>query len=216
MTPKPKKPTPEAGTDRGRFVVLEGIDGSGTTTQAARLAAWLKQKDLPVEPTREPTDGPVGSLIQRALKGEIELDEKALALLFAADRIEHVHGVIEPALARGSWVISDRYVLSSLAYQSVHVPLPWVRLLNQYAPWPDVTFLLDAPVEVCLQRIRALGRPTEHYEKAETLQRIRENYQALAEALLDGGKRIVVLDAAEPPEAVHQKIVAELESDRTG
>jgi dTMP kinase len=199
--------------DRGTFVVLEGIDGAGTTTQATRLAAWLEQKKISVELTREPTSGPAGALIQQALQGKIDLDEKALALLFAADRIDHLSRVIEPALAKGSWIVSDRYVLSSLAYQSVHVPLPWVRLLNQYAPWPEVTFLLDAPVEVCLERIRALGRPVEHYEKPGTLQSIRENYQKLAEALLEAGQRIIVLDATEPVEAVNQKVVAGLELD---
>lgn len=202
-----------ATPDRGTFVVLEGIDGSGTTTQATRLAAWLEQKKISVELTREPTSGPVGALIQQALQGEIDLDEKALALLFAADRIDHVSRVIEPTLAKGSWIVSDRYVLSSLAYQSVHVPLPWVRLLNQYAPWPEVTFLLDAPVEICLERIQSLGRPVERYEKSGTLQSIRENYQKLAEALLEAGRRIIVLDATEPAEAVHQKIVAGLELD---
>jgi len=199
--------------DRGTFVVLEGIDGSGTTTQAARLAAWLEQKKLPVKLTREPTDGPVGALVRQALRGEIRLDEKVLALLFAADRIDHVHRVIEPTLAKGSWIVSDRYVLSSLAYQSVHVPLSWVRILNQDAPWPEITFLLDAPVEVCLGRIRALDRPVEHYETTGTLQRIRESYQRLAEALLEAGQRIIVLDATEPAEAVHQKIVASLKLD---
>ncbi|HYY53573.1 MAG TPA: dTMP kinase, partial [Myxococcales bacterium] len=108
----------------GRFIALEGLDGSGTTTQAERIASVLRAQGRRVLLTREPSDGPIGTLIRLALTGRLglpqrsgPLTEEALALLFAADRVDHLAAVIEPALERGELVVCDRYVLSSLAYQ---------------------------------------------------------------------------------------------------
>src|SRR5690242_1367991 len=119
------------------FIVLEGIDGSGTTTQAARLAQTLQARGARVHATREPSTGPVGRLLRQALTGTLVADERpvqldfcTLALLFAADRMDHVRREIEPALARGEVVISDRYDLSSLIYQSETSPDA-----EQYLPW---------------------------------------------------------------------------------
>src|SRR5450755_2888527 len=110
---------------KGRLVVLEGIDGAGTTTQAARLAARIKQAGTKARTTKEPSDGPVGTLIRHVLTGRI-VGAKGLApgwatmaLLFAADRMDHVETEIEPFLAEGGVIVSDRYDASSLAYQSV-------------------------------------------------------------------------------------------------
>src|SRR5258705_309057 len=99
------------------FIVLEGLDGAGTTTQTERLAAALRARGQTVLATAEPTDGPVGRLLRRFLSGELEIEETAQALLFAADRLHHLQNQIEPTLAGGAIVISDRYYLSNLAYQ---------------------------------------------------------------------------------------------------
>src|SRR3954464_11602121 len=111
---------------KGRFVVLEGIDGAGTTTQVARLAERLrKDGGQPVRVTREPSDGPIGSLVRQVLTGRIVIPGgrapggATMALLFAADRMDHVESDIEPFLGQGGIVVSDRYDASSLAYQSV-------------------------------------------------------------------------------------------------
>src|SRR5579872_2145062 len=111
--------------DRGRLVVLEGIDGAGTTTHVARLAEKLRTVRVPVRVTREPSDGPVGTLVRQVLTGRIVAPGgrapgwATMALLFAADRMDHVETEIEPFVASGGTMISDRYDASSLAYQSV-------------------------------------------------------------------------------------------------
>src|SRR5215471_10635383 len=128
---------------RGRFIVLEGIDGAGTTTQAARLSDRLRAEapKVPVRVTREPSDGPIGSLIRQVLTGRIVVPGgrapgwATMALLFAADRMDHVESEIEPFLAQGGVVLSDRYDASSLAYQSVSSgadakeAVEWIRSL---------------------------------------------------------------------------------------
>lgn len=180
---------------RGRFVVLEGIDGAGTTTQLERLALALETRGLAVHRTAEPTSGPVGALIRRYLRHEIELPSggprpvswDAMALLFAADRVDHVRTEIEPMLARGSWVLSDRYDLSSLAYQSATAPsddvVAWIRELNSRALRPDLTVVVDVPADLAAQRRGARGASEELYEKQELQRRLAQIY-ANAETLV--------------------------------
>src|SRR5215471_10435629 len=129
------------GETRGRFVVLEGIDGSGTTTQVAKLAERLRGLGVLVRHTREPSDGPIGTMVRQVLTGRIVIPGgrapgwATMALLFAADRMDHVESEIEPFLAQGGIVVSDRYDASSLAYQSVSSgadakeAVEWIRSL---------------------------------------------------------------------------------------
>src|ERR1017187_1840709 len=124
---------------KGRFVVLEGIDGAGTTTHVARLAERLRASRVPVRATREPSDGPIGTLVRQVLTGRIVVPGgrapawATMALLFAADRMDHVETEIEPFVASGGTMISDRYDASSLAYQSVmsgnggEAAVEWIR-----------------------------------------------------------------------------------------
>lgn len=180
---------------RGRFVVLEGIDGAGTTTQLERLATALEGRGLSVHRTAEPTSGPVGSLIRRYLRHEIELPGggarpvswDTMALLFAADRVDHVSSEIEPMLAAGTWVLSDRYDLSSLAYQSATAPsddvVHWIRELNSRALRPDLTLVVDVPADLAAQRRGARGASEELYEEQELQRRLAQIY-ASAETLV--------------------------------
>ncbi len=183
---------------RGRFVVLEGIDGSGTTTQLDRATAFVKSLGLPVLATREPSQGPIGLLLRQALLGKLNLpdgsrmDGAAMALLFAADRRDHLQREIEPQLAAGSSVISDRYLLSSLAYQAEEADRDWVAVLARGVPRPDLTVLLDVPVEVAAQRRRAAGRVVERYDADTYLAKVAENYRQLAKK----DPTVVVLDGA--------------------
>jgi len=192
----------------GLFVVLEGIDGTGTTTQAERLANWLREQNRDVLLTCEPSKGTVGQLIRDIIKPTADdLDERVFALLFAADRIDHIEKEIQPTVSAGRDVVSDRYVMSSLAYQSVILDLDWVRNLNRFAPPPDITLLLNAPTELCVERIRAAGRGSERYEKPGYLEQIRLNYLNIASTLTAEGRRIEVLDAAFGIDELHQQII---------
>ena len=174
---------------RGYFIVLEGIDGSGTTTQAHLLHETLESSFGRCLLTREPSDGPIGMLIRQILKGRLTgrdigggsapFDPKSLALLFAADRLDHLQSEIVPAIKAGSLVVSDRYLLSSLAYQSVDAELTWVKEINRQAVKPDLTLFLDVPHDLALQRLAESRADTERFEKAETLERVVSNYRGL-------------------------------------
>lgn len=142
---------------QGCFIVFEGIDGSGKSEQYNRLTERLKN-DYDVLATAEPTKGmPIGNLIRQVLYGSEETSEEALALLFAADRVAHTQKKIKPALEEGKVVISDRYVYSSLAYQSKgmnkELDLDWVKTINKFALDPDIVIFLDITPEEGQKRL---------------------------------------------------------------
>lgn len=169
-------------TRRGPFVVLEGADGTGTTTQMHALAAHFRALGRVVHTTCEPSTGSIGREIRARLAQGIDDDDgwRALALLFAADRLDHVAREVEPARAAGAIVISDRYALSSLVYQSLHVDLAWVRTLNAHAPAPDVTLVVTLPLDDALARIAARKGTEEVYDGRALQARIHEAYAHLA------------------------------------
>jgi len=198
----------------GKFIVLEGIDGAGTTTQAELLYQTLLKKGIPVQLTAEPSTGAVGSLIRKYLKGEEKFAERhlgahILALLFAGDRIDHLSREIFPALEQGKVVISDRYLLSSLAYQSLECELDWVSVINREAPPPDLTVLLDCPAEIALKRIEQRYLWPELFENLEVQKKVREKYLKLARELYSD-LRIVVIDASRPIEEVSREVIREV------
>ncbi len=172
-------------TRRGRFVVLEGLDGAGTTTQAARLAAWLRRAGHRVVLTREPSEGPVGVLLRRVLgdgprrSAGRKLLDATLALLFAADRLDHLASLVEPALASGVWVVSDRYVLSSFAYQGRVLDSAWVESLNAKASIPDLTLFLEVRPRIAASRRRLRGGRKELFDDARTQAAVARAYDAV-------------------------------------
>ncbi|HEY4393009.1 MAG TPA: dTMP kinase [Polyangia bacterium] len=180
------------------FIVLEGIDGSGTTTQLDRLARHLEARGRRVHPTREPSTGPVGRLLREILLGGhrrsdgVAVDGLAMALLFAADRRDHLTREIEPALAAGADVVSDRYLLSSLAYQAQEAERDWVASLARDLRVPDLTLLLDVPIPVAAARRRAAGRPDERYDADEVQTRVGARYRELCAV----DPRALILDAS--------------------
>lgn len=164
----------------GLFIVLEGIDGSGTSTHMKRLANWLSGKGIPVLTTSEPTRSGTGRLLRIALRDK-SLPPAVDALLFAADRVEHSFRKIKPALKKGKVVICDRYVESSIAYQSVSdLPLEWVKTINQYALTPDLTIILDIAPEISLKR-KSMYKPREKFETIPFLSKVRQIYISRAE-----------------------------------
>lgn len=190
--------------ERGRFIVIEGLDGAGTTTQVARLAAALRMRGLTVEATHEPTTGPIGTALRDAIERRTQLDEAAMALAFAADRLDHLFGAngVEEHLRAGTWVVCDRYVLSSFAYQpSKRISREWVAQINAHAIEPDVTVFVDVPPEVCVERIAARGGEDDLFHAVEPLAAARANYRAA----IDAGTPVGVLlevDGAEDVDVV--------------
>lgn len=209
------------GAPRPRFIVLEGLDGAGTTTQAQRLAAWMRERGRKVHVTAEPSGGPVGALLRQVLTrrvtgatgahGAAEFDAAALALLFAADRLDHAASEIAPRLADGWDVLSDRFTLSSLAYQSLTCgDAGWVEEINRRAPAPDVTLFLEVSAGAALRRrLAASGRP-EIFEVPAFQRRVARSYQRGIARLRELGQRVQIVDGSGPVEAVTQALAAEV------
>lgn len=214
--------------NEGIFVVLEGIDGSGTTTQAARYAAHLRAQRRLVHVTHEPSNGPIGTQIRLVLRQRLQMpathQAEAMALLFAADRLDHVASEIDPLLRDGYVVISDRYDLSSLAYQSITSAnaaespasqrvavgsVEWIRTLNRFARRPHVTVVLDVSPDVAASRRRARGGAAEMYEDADLQARLATAYRRAEE--LVPGDQVIHLDGDQDPDAVAAALVDALE-----
>jgi len=204
-----------AAPERGRFVVVEGLDGAGTTTQAERLAGALRERrGVAVELTKEPTNGPIGAVLRQAIEGRLTLDPAALALAFAADRADHlfnpVNGVVA-ALEAGRWVISDRYVLSSLAYnRGGTTTREWLAELNRHAIAPDLTVFVDVDPEICVRRIGARSSADELFHSREQLVAVDRNYRELIDAGHVHGP-LERVDGSAAIDAVEQAIWAAVE-----
>jgi dTMP kinase len=180
-----------------RFIVLEGGDGAGTTTQLRRLGEALSRAAVPHWITAEPTDAPEGRLIRRILSGDLPRDSGTLAHLFAADRNEHLRspGGIVDRIERGEAVICDRYVLSSLAYQGVACGRDLPADLNARFPLPELLLFFDIDPESSMGRLRSRER-LEIFEALPFQEKVREAYRAEISRYSSSGMRIAVLDAS--------------------
>lgn len=206
---------------RSALIVVEGVDGSGTTTQSRRLVEALRAIGRDARHTFEPTPGPIGNLIRAALEKRLidpesssrrALRPETMALLFAADRLDHLDSFILPALAEGAIVVSDRYDLSSLVYQSATSDsaaeaLPWLRTLNRAARRPDLTVVLDVPFEVAKLRRSGRGGPDELFD-ADALQRRLVEVYARAEELVPGDNLVHLSGVGEPDEVTRRLAAA--------
>lgn len=177
---------------QGRLIVIEGVDGAGTTTQVAQLSAALRARSQAVHETREPTSGPIGALLRLCLTGRLVTPGpmgvrapswQTMALMFAADRQDHVDAEINPLLEEGITVVSDRYYHSSVAYQSLsasdgEAAIEWVRTLNAHARKPDLTIVLDVSSEEAAARRRQRGG-RELFDDDELQARLVEFYARL-------------------------------------
>jgi dTMP kinase len=209
-------------TGDGLFVVFEGIDGAGTTTQCERYSARLRARRRLVHVTREPSTGPIGSMIRLALTHRLSLptthQAQVMALLFAADRLDHVASEVDPHLRDGYVVLSDRYDLSSLAYQSTTASeseeesagaVSWIRELNRHARRPDVTLVLNVSPDVAAARRRARGGAAELFDDADVQARLAEAYLS-ADSLVPGD-RVVHLDGDASADVVEAAVAAVLD-----
>ena len=177
----------------GFLLCIEGLDGCGKSTHVRLLARWLRSRGRKVVITDEPTDGVIGKIIKRMLRGELKLPIAAEALLFTADRVQHISDVIEPALKAGKVVLNERYVCSSLAYQSARgVPVSWIASINKHAIKPDLTILIDIPAKAALARIKPSRRLDEFERNLRLQQRVRRNYLRIAKQeglkIVDGAR----------------------------
>ncbi len=196
------------------LIVLEGLDGAGTTTQAQRLVAALEASGRAAVMTREPSDGPVGRMIREMLVGGHALgdgrsvSQPTFSLLFAADRMDHVQREVGPALARGKIVVSDRWYHSSLAYQGTGAERAWIKELNRHALRPDLTIFLRVAPKVAAARRVAAGRAQELFEDLPMQERVAANYETVLRELAAHGERIEILDGEQPLDQVTQAILA--------
>lgn len=194
---------------KGIFLVIEGLDGSGKTTQAALLAEKFK-KNYSALLTAEPSHGKIGTFIREScLYENTRLPTEAEALMFAADRIEHMYSEVKPALEEGKLVICDRYIYSSLAYQgNSGLSLEWIKTINARALQPDICIFIDVPPEKVIERLQ---RKKSVMETLETQQKVREVYMKYVEkgelVRVDGDK-----DVAQVAEELYKTVSGLIEA----
>jgi dTMP kinase len=205
----------------GTFIVFEGIDGAGTTTQMQHYAEYLRSKKRAVHVTREPSDGPIGLQLRLALSGRVDLgasnSPQTMTLMFAADRLDHLAHQIEPHLRDGLVVLSDRYDMSSIAYQTATMRLEpneledfqaWVRSVNRYARRPDAVLVIDVDPEEAERRRRDRRGALELFEESQLQARLAEVY-ASAEKLAPDD-RVIHVDGNPDFDTVAEAIQAAL------
>ncbi|MBW2655957.1 MAG: dTMP kinase [Deltaproteobacteria bacterium] len=201
--------------NNGKFIVFEGIDGSGKSTQIKQISKRLKAIDYKVYSTFEPTDGPIGSLIRQMLSGKISTDQRTIASLFAADRTDHlvnkVSG-IRHKIDQGEIILCDRYYFSSYAYHAQYIDMEWVihaNSLNAEILRPDVTIFIDVDPDICLERIKNSRSNFEMYEKLDVMKKVRANYFKAFDAL-KGLETIAIINGNSTVEIVEDAILHEV------
>jgi dTMP kinase len=188
-------------TKRGVFICIEGIDASGKTTQARRLVRNLKLRSFDAVYTTEPSRGKVGEFVRRyVLDRKRRLPIAVEALLFAADRVDHVETRIKSWLEKGKIVVCDRYIYSTLAYQgAAGLSSNWIEQLNRFALVPDVALFLDVPPEIVLKRLNQRRSVMETWKNQR---KVREMYMKMVE-----NKRLILIDGNKPISDVAQAVL---------
>lgn len=196
---------------KGSFIVFEGIDGCGKTTQLDRLAARITRTGHRVTTAREPSDGPIGTLLRQFLTGRLQGEEDTIAALFAADRLDHLHNPVNGVsqlLDSGVSVLCDRYLFSSYAYQGTALDPDWIVQLNSQATRilrPACHIFLDVTADVSMERM-AKGRVSlELFETRERLNAVRDRYLTLFDEWKDR-ENILIIDGNQTPETISEQI----------
>ena len=197
--------------NRGRFITFEGIDGCGKSTQIHRLKQRMEAMSLPCCETFEPSSGPVGSMLRQCLSGRMKADERTMATLFAADRLDHLlndyDGILQN-VRQGIHVICDRYVLSNYAYQGVSASIDWIEELNSAAGKilrPDCHIFIDVEPEVSLERMEKTRFHRDLYETKERLTQVRNCYFSLFDRFQEE-ENILIVDGSQNADAIAETI----------
>ncbi|MFA6006661.1 MAG: dTMP kinase [Candidatus Paceibacterota bacterium] len=191
---------------KGKFIVFEGLDGSGKSAQIELFIKYLTEHRHDVLQTEEPTsrgESPFSDEIDDVLKHKKSLTPKELQELFVKDRKWHVEQVIIPALDAGKTVVSDRYLFSTVAFGSLNLDVEWLKQINEPFPIPDLTFIFIARPEVCLQRITKNGRELELFEKTEKLRKAGEIYAKMPEWY----PNVYLIDGERSVEEIHKEVI---------
>lgn len=216
---------------RGKLIVLEGIDGAGTTTQLGALREHFDRAGCRAVFTSQPSDGPVGSLVRLALQGRVvgadfmlhgstaprrappSFSAAALALLFAADRADHAATIVEPGLAAGRHVVCDRYLLSTLAYQGQHAGIDWLLEINRGAPVPDLTIFLDVSSREAEKRMRGSRWRRDVFETPRQQRSIRALYLELIQRHIPAVGKVAMVDSSRPAADVAADVIARVDAE---
>ena len=197
------------------FIALEGIDGSGKSTQMKLLAARFTDAGFKVYTTFEPTDSIIGSIIRDIMKGKMKADEKVIAGLFVADRLNHLleeeNGIVKK-LKEGYVVITDRYYFSSYAYHGTHMDMEWVINANAMSAGilrPDINIFIDVSPEISMQRVMQNRDEVERYETLENLQNVKRKYLEAFKKLKDE-ENILIVNGDRPPGIISDEIWKEI------
>lgn len=189
----------------GLFIIFEGLDGSGQSTQAALLKEYFLVQGEKVFLTKEPTRWTkAGQRIKEILDEKENIAPLKLQELFVADRAEHLAGEIIPALQKGTIVICDRYFFSTMAFGGLDMPIDKLVQMNNEFIYPDQTFFLRVRPEICVSRINQRGRSAQFFEKLEKLQKIAQNYEEIIKRFPE----IVVIDGEKSIKEIHQEILS--------
>ncbi len=192
------------------FVVFEGLDGTGTTTQLKELEKRFRKVDRPVHFTAEPTDHETGKLVRNVLSGNVSVEPETLARLFAADRGEHIYsenGILSN-LEAGKAVFTDRYLFSSLAYQSLSCDPRLVKTLNDPFPLPELLFFFEIDPAQAMKRVHTRGIRKEIFENTQFQEKVHDKYHEILEQyrISEPCMTIVRIQATEPIETITEKI----------
>ncbi len=193
------------------MIVLEGIDGAGKS-QLTRALSTKTVRGTSIFTTQEPTDGLIGTLLRKYLDSSSHLfSPRTAAYLFAADRYEHLHGS-DGILSKNdtSYVLIDRYIFSSFAYQGLNVGYKVLWDLNREFPFPETLIYLDLPIEVAWQRIRKNRMAKDHFETIALLEKIKERYEEILRLLEDSEVNILRIQADIPPERLAEVVIQAL------
>jgi len=203
MRPLPENPYP------GFFIDIEGLDGSGATTQVALIKETLKKEGCNVYTTKEPTDNVIGGMIRGALTGVYKLPPPALQLLFVADRIHHLSRQIIPILQNHNILITDRFLWSTIAFGSVNLNKNWLVELHHYCFIPDLSIFLRVSPKICVERIKADRFDFELFEEEKKMWKVWDTYEWLVKKFPN---KILVIDGEQSQEKISSEIFKKIKN----